>query len=197
LLAFFILRQKPSRQAVIGVILAVCGLYLLAFRDLNSVNIGDLLALICAFGFGLQIVYTGKYSSRTSVFHLVLIQLAVVAVLSGISAAIYEPGVRPSLLADPSVLLALLITSLFCTTLAFLAQTYFQKTTDPAQVALIYSTEPVFAALADYVWNGTVMGTVTITGFAFILAGMIMAEIPVGKYLRFIRYKTQARDVSD
>src|SRR5690606_3940571 len=74
ILAYFILRQKPSRQAIAGVILAVCGLYLLAFRDLNSVNIGDLLALICAFGFGLQIVYTGKYSSRTSVFHLVLIQ---------------------------------------------------------------------------------------------------------------------------
>lgn len=193
ILAYFILRQKPSRQAVAGVALAVFGLYLLAFRDLNSVNIGDLLAFICAFGFGLQIVYTGKYSSRTSVFHLVLIQFATVTVLSGISAAIWEPGVQPQLLAEPAVLSALLITSLFATTLAFLAQTYFQKTTDPSQVALIFATEPVFAALTDYLWNGTAMGTVTMIGFAAILAGMIMAEVPIGKYWRQVRFKTQTK----
>ena len=192
-LAYFILRQKPSRQAIIGVLLAVCGLYLLAFRDLSAVNIGDLMAFICAFGFGLQIVYTGKYSPRSSVFHLVLIQFAAVSALSGISAAIWERDVRPELLAEPKVLWALLITSLFATTLAFLAQTYFQKTTDPAQVALIFATEPIFAALTDYVWNGTAMGTVTVIGFAFIFAGMVMAEVPLGKLREMLRPKVQAK----
>ncbi len=195
LLAFFVLRQKPSLQAVIGVVLAVCGLYLLAFRDLNSINIGDLLAVVCAFGFGLQIVYTGKYSSRTSVFHLVLIQLATVSGLSGISAAVCEPHARLDLLADATVILALLVTSLFATALAFLAQTFFQKTTDPAQVALIYATEPVFAALADYVWNGTSMGMVSIVGFVFILIGMLLAEIPFSKYVKKMKIKMQKADL--
>lgn len=48
------------------------------------------------------------------------------------------------------VLIALAITSILATALAFLLQTKFQQITTAARVALIFAMEPVFAALTAF-----------------------------------------------
>ncbi|MDR7000149.1 DMT family transporter [Neobacillus niacini] len=191
IISYFILRQKPTFQGMVGVVLAVLGLYLLAFSGMTGVNIGDLLALLCSFAFGLQIVYTGKFASKTSVLYLVLSQLITVAVLSGIFALIFEPTLSLNILLHPSVIGALLVTSIFATVIAYIAQTFFQKSTSPSKVALIFSMEPVFAALADYLWNATTLGTRSIFGCLLILFGMLLAEIPLLRYFSFLKIKNQ------
>ncbi|MDQ0201202.1 drug/metabolite transporter (DMT)-like permease [Neobacillus ginsengisoli] len=191
IISYFILRQKPTYQGIIGVILAVYGLYLLAFTGVTTINLGDLFALLCSFAFGLQLVYTGKYSSQTSVLYLVLAQLLTVAVLSGIFALIYEPILRLETLSNSAVIVALLITSIFATAFAYIAQTFFQKSASPSKVALIFSMEPVFAALADYLWNGTTLSTRSIMGCLLILIGMLLAEIPFLRYFSLLKQKNQ------
>jgi drug/metabolite transporter (DMT)-like permease len=189
--ALVVLREKMKFSSVIGVLLALCGLYLLAFTDFNSVNYGDVLAFLCAIFFALQIVYTGKYTGSTSMMHLVTIQLATVAGLSGMCAIVTEP--RPlfadvKLLLAPAVILALVFTSLFCTLLAFIAQTHVQKHTSPTRVALIFSLEPVFAALGDYFWNDIALTGRSFLGCLFIFAGMILSELPSSS-LSFLKKK--------
>ena len=76
---------------------------------------------------------------------------------------------------------ALLITAIFATALAFLGQTYFQAYISPTRVALIFATEPVFAALTSYLWIGEKLTAASITGCIFILFGMIIAELPSKK----------------
>ncbi|MED1470681.1 DMT family transporter [Bacillus salipaludis] len=191
IISYFILRQKPTFQGIIGVLLAVFGLYLLAFTGMTGVNIGDLLALLCSFAFGLQMVFTGKFASQASVLYLVLSQLITVSVLSGFFALIFEPTLSVTILSHPSVIIALLITSIFATAYAYIAQTFFQKSTSPSKVALIFSMEPVFAALADYLWNGITLGTRSIFGCLLILFGMLLAEIPFSKYFPFLKIKNQ------
>lgn len=183
--ALFILREKMKFSSAIGALLALCGLYLLAFTDFSSVNYGDVLAFLCAIFFALQIIYTGKYTNSTSMMHLVTIQLATVAVLSGICALFTE---RRTIFAGlghlftPGVIIALVVTSLFCTSLAFIAQTHVQKQTSPTRVALIFSLEPVFAALGDYFWNGIALTGRSFLGCLFILAGMILSELPASSF---------------
>lgn len=178
--SYFILRVRVKTASILGVVLAIIGLYLLAFVDFSSINRGDVLAFLCAIFFALQIVYTGKYSNQTSLFHLVTFQLGTVALLSAIFAFFFEPWQHifsPAVLFHPTVVLALVITSLFATALAFIAQTYVQKFSTPTRVAIIFATEPVFAALADYWWQGEILEGRALLGCFLILSGMILAEI--------------------
>ncbi|HAQ08004.1 MAG TPA: EamA family transporter, partial [Bacillus bacterium] len=63
LLMIVILKQRPNLNSIAGVAAATSGLYLLTMSDVTSLNIGDGFVLICAVGFALHILLTGKYSS--------------------------------------------------------------------------------------------------------------------------------------
>ncbi len=182
-LTFIILGYKPKRQSLFGTALAVCGLYIMAFSDLSSINFGDVLTFVCAICFGLQLVYTAKYTSKADTANLVLIQCLTVGVLSGVSSILFEPPIMTSVFKSPIVIIALLITSLFATVFAFIAQTHYIKYTTPAHVALIFATEPVFAVIGDFAWNGAMLGPAAIAGSVLILAGMVLAEVPLPRPL--------------
>lgn len=181
LFSYFLLKQRISRNALLGVILATFGLYLLTFGDVTGVNLGDLLVLFCAISFALQIVCTGKYAPHFATLTLAFVQIMTVAVLSSLGAIItgewFVLAEQPLLLLEPVVLFALLICAIPATAFAFVAQTELQKYTTPTRVALIFATEPVFAAITDTWWNGRWLSIIGITGCLFILGGMILAEL--------------------
>lgn len=52
-----------------------------------------------------------------------------------------------------------------------------QRYTSPAHAALIFSLEPVFAALFAYLLAGAVLGPSGWIGGALILGGMLVAEL--------------------
>lgn len=182
LFAFFILRQVPRWIAVLGAVFATVGLFLLTTGDISQVNIGDIYVLLCAISFGLQIVFTGKFAPHYPTLSLALVQIATVAILSMIFSPLLEPGwakaFDPATLMHPAVFWALLVTAIPATALAFVAQTEFQKFTTPARVALIFVMEPVFAALTDLWYNGTMLSAKGIIGSFMILIGMLLSELP-------------------
>ena len=90
LLAYFILKRKPSIAALIGVGSSVIGLYLLTTGGKSTVNIGDLLEFLCAIAFGLHIVVTGKYAKHFPAIALTFIQISTVAVLSSLASLLFE-----------------------------------------------------------------------------------------------------------
>lgn len=182
LLAWPILHTRPTRNALIGITLATLGLYLLAFAGFNTLNPGDVLAFFCAIAFALQIVYTGKYSTQTMLRHLVIAQLATVALLSSIAALLFEPWFQVITSVhtwQPQVLLALVVTAVFATALAYLAQTHMQRFMSATSVGLIFACEPIFAALADYLWNGVQLGPRALLGCVCILSGTLLTELPI------------------
>jgi drug/metabolite transporter (DMT)-like permease len=185
LFSMFLLKQFPSRNAVVGVSVATIGLFLLTMTDVSSLNIGDGLVFICAISFALHIIFTGKYSSKYPTLLLTVIQLSTVAILS-ISSALFFEDWRKSLNVDilfsQDVIIALVITSLFATALAFLIQTNFQKYTTATRVALIFAMEPVFAAIAGYYWAAERLSYSALFGCLLIFAGMIFAELPANKF---------------
>jgi drug/metabolite transporter (DMT)-like permease len=171
-------------NAIIGVIIATAGLYLLTMTDSTSLNMGDGLVFICAIAFAMQIIITGKYSSSFPSLLLTVVQIATVAILSSLSAFLFEDwqlAFQPEVLLKSSVLSALIVTSIFATALAFLAQTTFQKYTTATRVALIFAMEPVFAAITAFFWANERLTLSALFGCLFIFAGMILAETPIKK----------------
>jgi drug/metabolite transporter (DMT)-like permease len=75
-----------------------------------------------------------------------------------------------------SVLFAAAFTGILATSLAFGIQTVAQRFTSPTRTALVFATEPVFAALFSFLLIGEVLGPRQLVGCALILAGMITAE---------------------
>jgi drug/metabolite transporter (DMT)-like permease len=185
LFSMFLLKQFPSRNAVIGVSIATIGLFLLTMTDVSSLNIGDGFVFICAISFALQIIFTGKFSNKYPTLLLTVIQISTVAVFSILSAFIFEKwrkSLNLEILLSQDVMIALIITSVFATALAFLIQTNFQKYTTATRVALIFAMEPVFAANAGYYWADERLSYSALFGCLLIFAGMVFAEIPANKF---------------
>jgi drug/metabolite transporter (DMT)-like permease len=174
LIATLLSKQFPGTGVIYGVICATIGLALLSMGDLRSFNLGDLLVLFCAVSFALHIIYVGRFSRHHSTVWLVTWQIAAVAILSGLSSFYFEPGLNQFV---PEAWPALIITALLATCLAFFTQNYMQRFTSPSHTAIIFTTEPVFAAIfAVWLLQETLLPN-AYWGGALILLGMLLAEL--------------------
>ncbi|MBM4762060.1 DMT family transporter [Bacillus sp. B15-48] len=175
------LKKRLNSNVYIGVATATIGLYLLTMTDIAGLNIGDTLVFICAIGFAVQILLTGKYTTKYPTLLLTIIQIATVSILSGFAAFMFEDWQRvkdTSILLSSEVVSALLITAVFATAAAYLIQTKFQKYTTATRVALIFAMEPVFAAITGYLWAGDRLSNSAMLGCILIFVGMVLSELP-------------------
>jgi drug/metabolite transporter (DMT)-like permease len=168
-----LLRQRLGRGAWLGVGLATAGLALLTLNAGLSVNPGDVLVFGCAVAFACQILLTGRFAPGTDPLLLTFGQIVVVALLAGIAALVLQ---RPSV-PTRDVLFAAAFTGILATSLAFGVQTAAQRFTSSTRTALVFATEPVFAALFSFFLIGEVLGLRQLAGCALILAGMVAAEV--------------------
>jgi drug/metabolite transporter (DMT)-like permease len=173
-----LLRQRPDRAAWAGVGLATVGLALLSLDATLAVSPGDLLVMGCAVSFAAHILLMGRFAPGHDPARLLFGQVAVVAVLSGATSLLFEQ--RPPL--GGQVLFAAAFTGLFATAIAFGIQTVAQRFTSATHTALIFATEPVFAAAFSVLLTGEALGPKELVGCALILAGMVAAEaLPLGR----------------
>ncbi|MGE5380307.1 MAG: DMT family transporter [Methylocystaceae bacterium] len=169
-------RTFPGIGSIFGVLLAGGGLYMMSFGTTGSFipSYGDLLVLICAVGFALQIVMVSKYSPKFRAFPFTMVQILTVGILSFIGGIFFDPV--PEKLGQ-DVIIALLLTAVPATAVAFLVQNAMQKHTTPSRTAIIFTTEPVFAAVFAHLYAGEALTTTVIIGGFLIIAGMLIAEL--------------------
>jgi drug/metabolite transporter (DMT)-like permease len=175
--AFVILRQRLRWLVAVALAIAGGGIYLLTAPDGvgGGLNRGDLLTLITAVVFGGQIVAVAELAVRHDARRLVWLQLAGTAVAAAVAAFALEP-VRFE--ASAGVLGAVVFTGVGATALALVWQMDAQRHMSASRAALIFCLEPVFAAVASWVWLGERLSVTQWVGAALIVAGMILAELP-------------------
>jgi drug/metabolite transporter (DMT)-like permease len=169
-------RLPIGRNIRWGVGLAVAGLFLLCTNGRLSFNNGDLLATVCGGCVALHLLFTSRFARReaSDVYLLTVLQLGVVGVLSLAAAGIRGQKV---FVWHPELLWTLVICVLIATIFAFLVQTSMQRFISPSHTALIFCTEPVFAAIYAYYAAGERLGVFGFSGALLILAGMIVSEL--------------------
>ncbi|ENQ3108253.1 EamA-like transporter family protein [Bacillus sp. 491mf] len=181
ILSFIFLKQKANLFIVLGITAATIGLFLLTAGDAFQFNLGDFLILGCAVAFAAHILVNGFYSKKISPLLLSTTQILAVGLFSSICAFLFEDWEKlfsMSLWTNRSFLLALLLTSLFATSLAFFIQTTAQKYTSPTRVAIIFAMEPVFAAITGVLVANEQLSISAIIGCICIFIGMIFVELP-------------------
>lgn len=174
ILSALFLSQNPSGKVWLGAGLATLGLAFLSLKDSLIPSYGDLLVLVCAVAYAAQIVALGKFAPRMRLFPLTFAQLLTVMFMSAIFALIFE---RPIQIPASKVMGAALFTGIPATSLAFGVQTFAQKYTSPSHAAIIFSAEPVFAALFAFLIAGEVLGPRELLGCLLILGAMLLAEV--------------------
>ena len=170
LLALALFRLRVGLAAWAGVALATGGLALLSGVDAGS-PAGDLLVLGGAAVYSLQIVLMERYAPLYDVLAFTLVEmLAAFAALGVVAIPQYEVP------RGWTVWGALLVTGVFASALAFLAQTWAQRRTSATRTALVFTLEPVWAALFGYTLAGDRLGTAGWAGCIVIMAGILLAE---------------------
>jgi drug/metabolite transporter (DMT)-like permease len=170
LLALAIFRIRVGAAAWGGVVLATIGLALLSGVHGGSVA-GDLLVLGGAAVYSLQIVLMERYAPRYDAIAFTLVEM--LAAFAGLTLVALPQFEVPH---GRTVWGALLVTGVFASALAFLAQTWAQRRTSATRTALVFTLEPVWAALFGYTLAGDRLGATGWLGCAVIMAGIALAE---------------------
>ena len=183
-IALVLYRNRLAPAAALGVALATAGLALLAGVHGGSAP-GLLLVLAGAAVFSLQIVLMERFAPAYDAIAFTLVEmltafagLAVIAVAAG----------QVSVPHGGTVWGALLVTGVFASALAFLAQTWAQRRTSATRTALAFSLEPVWAAFFGFLLAGDRLGAVGYLGCLVIMAGILVAEPAAARTLaRLVR----------
>ncbi len=171
-------RKRLGRYSLLAVALAVSGLYLLTNPHGVPFNQGDAWTLLCAVGFALHLVIIDYYVRRVDYLGLFFVQILMVAALSGILMPFESAGsVSLGNALTGNVIFAILLTAILATALAFFLQNWAQQITTATRAALIFTLEPVFAALTAYVILSERLGFTGILGGMLILTAIVIAEL--------------------
>ena len=173
--------RRINRWVWGGALAALVGLYYLTVppAGLAQLNTGDLLVFVCAVMFALHIIFVGRYSPRYSVGALSFLQVATTAVLALLALPVlavtrWEP-LRLEWTGE--LAFAVLVTAVLATAVAFSVQVWAQQYTTATHTAILFSLEPVFAALTSYVVLRERLGGRALAGAGLILLGILLAEL--------------------
>ena len=172
------LGQKPTAGALVSVLLAVGGLYLLSCMDASGINKGDLLIMGCALAFAVQIRCIDRFAGSVDGVRLNCVQSLVVTLLSLPCAFLTE-------VIEPSAILvcwsSLLFAGVLSMGVAYTLQIVGQKHLAPTPAALIMSLESVFAALGGWLVLGESMTRWELLGCGLVFAAVIISQLPSPK----------------
>jgi drug/metabolite transporter (DMT)-like permease len=172
---------KPVRSAAwVGVALAVLGLAALT-RPLGgdvpaNVRLGDALTAACAVACALQIALMSEWAPHHPVVPFTAVQLAVTLV-GALAMTAVEP--RRLDLAHGGATFAgtVAFTGVVMTAGAFLVQNWGQARTTAVRAALIFSLEPVGAALFSHFYGGESLAPLDWLGGGLVVLGVVVGEL--------------------
>lgn len=142
------LGKKIRLLTWISILMGLLALFLLCIdpSDLTAINIGDVLALICAVFYALQIMLVDRYIEKDiNGIQLSFMQFAVAAAISVAAMLIFE---HPVLTEIKAAAPSLLYSGIMSCGIAYTLQIVGQKHANPVIASLLMCMESVFAVIS-------------------------------------------------
>ena len=170
----FVSRLGATRGEIVAVALTFVGL-LLFYADANlRLQAGDLWTLLGAVMFASQVVTTNVAARRSDPFVVSALQSVAAALVAWIF-IVPRGGLSLPWSAIPWD--RVLYLGVVATAFILVLQTWALGKTKPVRAGVIYSLEPVFAAIFALGFFGEGMSTREVLGSAAILLGVLIAEL--------------------
>lgn len=155
--------------------MSLLGIFLMSGGTLTNLTTGDLLSIVCAFFWGVQIILAGLFvMSSGRPLALSFAQFAVCSLLCLLIAPWVETISVDVILASGK---EILYVGLISSGLAFVLQVIGQRYTTASQAAIFLSSEALFGAFLGALLLGEVLPPLGYLGCVIIFAAMLIVEI--------------------
>jgi len=168
-------REWPRLLAVLAVIMAGVGAYLLSTGGSFEVQKGDAFELAGAVFWSLHFVILGKYALRFAPIQFAAGQFVVAGLLNLLTGLIWEPPFF-----NGAMLGAVVYTAVFSVGIGYTLQVWAQRFTPPTDAALILSLEAVFALLSGWLFLSETLTLIQFAGCALIFGGVLLTQLRGG-----------------
>jgi len=164
-------KRSLNKRIWVAVALSVGGMVFLLLEGESGIIIGDLIVLICAFFWAFYIIYNDKFVRLVDIYNYSIIQIVVICSI-GFSCSLLIQESYTSFSYSLSFWYAMIYMGIGVMTLTILFQNWSQQYVEATQTAIIFSLEPVFAVLFDFLIGGVILSV-----FGWIGCGLIFVAI--------------------
>ena len=173
-----LLKRKPPVTALIGVVLAVAGMYALCCVGVSTINIGDIMLLGCALAFAVQITLVDRMAMELDSLRLNAIQALVVTVISTVFMFAVETPKGGDIL---SAWLPLSYAGVLSMGAGYSLQIIGQKRLEPTAATMIMSLESVFAVVFSALLLHKGLSASESFGCVLVFVAVILSQLPEKK----------------
>lgn len=172
------LGKKVVVRIWLCIAIALVGIFLLCVTEQLTIQVGDILLILCAFCFSIHILVIDYFSPKANGTIMSCIQFFVCGILSLLFMAIFEqPVMSDVLMAWKPILYA----GIMSCGVAYTLQILGQKNTNPTIASLLMSMESVFAYLGSWIILGQIMSPREGVGSVLVFGAIILAQLPSRK----------------
>lgn len=189
ILSVFFLGQRMKPELTIGIGFAIAGIGLMTLKIPLSVQPGDLLCMLAALLNAMYVLVTSRAAKSVDTISLGVLQLGFAGAYGIAFAFMTGKAALPGSGEGWAALIALTVVG---TAFCYVAQPAAQRFTTPARVGLIFSMEPVFAAMFAFVLAGELLRPQGYAGAALVLTGVLISEYG-GSWVAALRKKRGLR----
>jgi drug/metabolite transporter (DMT)-like permease len=170
---WLIFHRRPGRIDLAATAVALSGLWVLT-GGMHDINLGDILTLFAAVTYALHILYVDRFLKKgADPFVLTCQQFLLVGIFSLVIGLVLD---LPFEIGSTKAIGVVLFLAIFPTFTAFLIQVLAQKITAPFKVSLIFSMEPVFAAIFAWTLGGEHFVTHRALGGLLIFSALVLSS---------------------
>ena len=176
LLHTFLFKKKIENKVIVSILLALTGIALLTIQLPFTFKIGDLFCIAAALCYALHINMVSTAAQKVDTLSLGILQLGFTGLYAYISSLLFETPVWPS---TTHSWIAVLVLSVVCTAVGFIFQTIAQKYTTATRTGLVFSLEPVFAALVGFWFAHEIMNSNQYWGAALVFLSVVLSSVNI------------------
>lgn len=187
ILLVVIYRQSIKKTEVISILIVMIGLFLLTYDLDTYFNKGDLITFITSFSLAFHIILSGRFVKTTESLSLITYQFVSGTVFCAIGSLFvaYNSDFEGMVISSES-LMAIMYLGAFGTLFCYFVSVWVQKYESSVKVALVFSLEPVFAALFAYIFVHEILNTKEMVGAILILIGVVLYQVLKANAVSFL-----------
>ncbi|MCG2607829.1 DMT family transporter [Acinetobacter sp. SM34] len=174
ILLWLLFRKTPQFMTWCGAALAFLGLVFLTGNGLGQVqlNFGQMITILGSIAIAMEIILIGFFAAKVNVRRVTVIQLGFASIFAFCMMPLAGESWNPTFSWPLLIILGCLG---FASAAIQLVMNWAQRAVDPAQAAIIYSGEPVWAALIGRI-AGERLPLLAILGGVLVVLGVIISE---------------------
>jgi drug/metabolite transporter (DMT)-like permease len=180
----FIEKKLPSKAVSFAIVCTMIGITILTTHGSVSFQKGDIVVAIAALCYSIYLLLNSTFTKNVESISYGIYQLGFAGLYALILTFIFETPTLPS---TPTAWIAIIGLGVICSAFCFVGQTVAQQYTSATHTGLIFSLEPIFAAMFAMMFIGEGITIKILIGGSFILIGNLVAQLEHLHVLRFIK----------